>query len=225
MPKIARGFGTGASSVTSASLWTGPSAAERSPLARRSRTVPFANATISSPRTSPATGSDCPAGRNVAKRTAGILVVLTPAAVQEQDHEDRHAVDDVAPVLRHVLRLQDADQRDQRDRAGDDAEIVTAPTEDPDAADHDRGDRLEQVRIAHAERGLAAVADEHDARERREQAAEHVQRDGHDPDVDSGQERGPRVVAGRVDPPAERGPRQYERHEHDDAEPQEQVGR
>src|SRR3954466_1912094 len=194
MPKIARGFGTGASSVTSASLWTGPSAAERSPLARRSRTVPSANATISSPRTSPATGSDSPAGRNVAKRTAGILVVPAPAAVQEQDHEDRHAVDDVAPVLRHVLRLQDADQRDQRDRAGDDAEVMAAPAEDPHAADHHGGDRLEQVRIAHAEGGLTAVADEHDASERGEQAAEHVQHDGHDPDVDAGEERRPGVV-------------------------------
>ena len=101
-------------------------------------------------------------------------------------------------------RLQHADQRDERDRAGDGAEVVAATAEDRYAADHGRGDRLEEVRVAHAERRLTAVGDEDDARERGEQAAQHVQRDGHEPDVDPGEERRRCVVADRVDAPAER---------------------
>ena len=54
---MARGTGTGARSVTSASGNDGPVAGSRSPEARRSRTVPDANATTSSPRTSPARAS------------------------------------------------------------------------------------------------------------------------------------------------------------------------
>ena len=56
----------GARRVTSESGWAAPVAAARSPEARRSSTVPDSNATTSSPRTSPATGSVLPWGRNVA---------------------------------------------------------------------------------------------------------------------------------------------------------------
>src|SRR3954469_11102080 len=66
MPKITRGWGTGASSLTPESGYASPSAGVRSPDASRSSTVPDENATISSPRTSPATGSELPAGRKVA---------------------------------------------------------------------------------------------------------------------------------------------------------------
>src|SRR3954452_12534367 len=66
MPKIARGCGTGASSVTPATSCAGPAAGVRSPDARRSRTVPCVNSTTWSPRTSPATGSVMPSGRKVA---------------------------------------------------------------------------------------------------------------------------------------------------------------
>src|SRR5919197_4845822 len=66
MPKIARGLGTGASSVTALRSCAAPSAGVRSPLARRSSTVPPENATTWSPRTSPAIGSVLPSGRKVA---------------------------------------------------------------------------------------------------------------------------------------------------------------
>ena len=68
MPKIARGRGTGASSVTSASAIGRAVGGVRSPVARRSRTVPVANATTSSPRTSPAVGLGRAGARNVASR-------------------------------------------------------------------------------------------------------------------------------------------------------------
>src|ERR1700748_1964267 len=66
MQKMAGGRGTGASSVTASSRYVCPSAGVRAPEARRSSTVPGAKATISSPRTSPAWGSDSPGAVKVA---------------------------------------------------------------------------------------------------------------------------------------------------------------
>src|SRR5215213_3742572 len=78
MPKIARGCGTGASSVTSSSAQSGPPAGLRSPLASRSRTdVPSPNATTRSSRTSPACGSRAPGERKVVSRIAGALEPAT----------------------------------------------------------------------------------------------------------------------------------------------------
>src|SRR3954469_11114762 len=66
MQKMAGGRGTGSSSVTPASGYVSPSAGVRSPEERRSRTVPDANATTSSPRTSPACGCEPPGAMKVA---------------------------------------------------------------------------------------------------------------------------------------------------------------
>ena len=92
---------------------------------------------------------------------------------------------------------------DEPDGAGDRAEVVAAAAEDGDAADHDRGDRLEEVRVAHAERRLAAVGDEDDPRQSREDAAQHVEDHRHHPHADARQEGGDGVVADRVDAPPE----------------------
>ncbi len=56
---------------------------------------------------------------------APLRVRLLPAVEQEQD-EDDDAVDDVAAVFRHVHRHQHRHQRDQRDAAGDGADVVAA---------------------------------------------------------------------------------------------------
>src|SRR3954470_12071301 len=71
MQKMAGGRGTGASRLTSARAWDAPVAGERSPEARRSRTLPVSKATISSPLTSPACGSEAPGARKVASFMAG----------------------------------------------------------------------------------------------------------------------------------------------------------
>ena len=101
-------------------------------------------------------------------------------------------------------RLQEADQGDEADRAGDRAEVVAAPAEDRDAADHGGRDRLEEERVAHAERRLTAVGDEDDPRESREEAAQHVEDHGHHSHVDTRQVGGDGVVSRRVDLAAER---------------------
>src|SRR5215211_7462542 len=67
---MARGRGTGASSATSSSACSSPSAGVRSPEARRSRTVPLEKATIRSPRTSPARGTGPAEVRKLASRMA-----------------------------------------------------------------------------------------------------------------------------------------------------------
>src|SRR5881394_2391109 len=81
IPKIARGRATGASSSTSPSAKLSPAAGVRSPEATRSRTVePSAKATISSPRTSPASGAPPPGGRKVARRIAGAYASVPAVA-------------------------------------------------------------------------------------------------------------------------------------------------
>src|SRR5687768_16027313 len=81
MPKMARGA-TGASSVTSARVKASPSAGRR--ISRCSRTEPPANATTSSPRTSPALGVSSAPVMNVASFMArgpyGLLSGLAPHA-------------------------------------------------------------------------------------------------------------------------------------------------
>src|SRR4051794_33295477 len=77
MPKIARGRGTGASSVTSASAYGSPSAWSWSSVARRSTTVSrfMTNEMISSSRTWPARGRSVPGGRKVVSRIRARLRV------------------------------------------------------------------------------------------------------------------------------------------------------
>src|SRR4051812_21338487 len=86
----------------------------------------------------------------------GGLELAPLTAVEEEDGEDRDAVDDAAPPARHVRGEEDADEGDERDRAGERAQVVAAAAEDRQAADHGRRDRLEEVRVAHAERRLPA---------------------------------------------------------------------
>src|SRR3954454_6564771 len=94
-----------------------------------------------------------------------------------------------------------------------------------DTAEAARRDRLEQVRIAHPERRLSAVADEDDPAERGEEAAEHVEDDREEPDVHTGEERGLRVVADREDAPAERRGAEHEGDGERDPGPEQQPGR
>src|SRR5204863_8815465 len=95
--------------------------------------------------------------RTTAGRSArGSLNVSLLATVEEEDAEDRASVEDVASPVGHVLGEQQAHERDERDRAGCGPEVVAAAAQDRDAADHHGGDRLEQVRLVHPERGLAA---------------------------------------------------------------------
>src|SRR5690349_17189803 len=122
--------------------------------------------------------------RSTGSNESSRLELASLTAVEEKDEEDRDAVDDTPAPVRHVLGEEHADESDERDRAGDRPEVVTPAAEDRDAADHARGDRLEEVRVAHAERRLAAVADEDDAREGGEEPAQHVESDRHDPDAD-----------------------------------------
>src|SRR5262249_49482274 len=102
----------------------------------------------------------------------GVSVIGALPAVGEQDGHDDQAVDGAAPVRGAPLGWQRRDDRDEGDAAGDDAGVRAAAAEDGHAADDDRGDGLEQVRVAEAERRLAAVADEGDAGERGEDAGE-----------------------------------------------------
>src|SRR4051794_34868238 len=74
MPKIARGV-TGSSSDTPASRCVSPSAGVRSPVARRSATVPVLNVTSSAPRTSAAVGLPVPGCTNVPSRIGARLQV------------------------------------------------------------------------------------------------------------------------------------------------------
>src|SRR5439155_3197605 len=104
-----------------------------------------------------------------ASQTHRSLQMAPLATVEEEDDKNRAAVDDAAPPVGHVLGEQHADERDERDRAREGAEVVASAAEDRDAADHRRGDRLEEVRVAHAERRLPAVGDEDDAPERGEE--------------------------------------------------------
>ena len=66
---------------------------------------------------------------------------------------------------------------------GDRADIMAAAAQDVHAADHHRRDGLEQIRIAHAERRLAAEANQHDARQRGKQSAQHIERHGDRGDI------------------------------------------
>src|SRR4051794_27651498 len=94
MPKIARGRGTGASSPTSPSAYSGPSADAVSPAASRSATVPEENATTRSPRTSPARASPEPGGRKGARRMDG--------------HPDRPAPPTAGPVMADDVRAMES---------------------------------------------------------------------------------------------------------------------
>jgi autotransporter passenger strand-loop-strand repeat protein len=117
------------------------------------------------------------------------------APVEQQQREDDDAVDDAAAVIRHVEGQQHAHQHGEADRARDRTEIVSASAENIDAADDDGRDRLEQVGVAHAERGLAAEPHQHDARHRREEPAQRIEHDGHGRDVDARQVAGAGIVA------------------------------
>src|SRR5258705_6550997 len=145
------------------------------------------------------------------------------ASEQHEDDEDRDAVDDAAPVFRHVLSLQEADKGNEADRAGDRAEVVTAAAEDRDTTDHGGRDRLEEIRVAQAERRLTAVGDEDNPGEGREEATQHVEDHGHRSYVDTGKVRGYGVVSRRVDLAAERRETEDEGDDQNHPEPQNQL--
>src|SRR5208282_2092340 len=107
-------------------------------------------------------------GRRCRENRERVSFLLLLAAVEKEQNEDDDPVDDVAPVVGHVHRQQDADQRDQCDRPRRRAEIVAAAAQHIDAADDDGGDRLEEIRGPHSERRLTAEADQENACERRE---------------------------------------------------------
>ena len=67
-----------------------------------------------------------------------------------------------------------AAQRREDQRAAEDAEIVAAAAGDARAAEHDDGDRGEQVGLAHVVVGLRGEAGEQQADERRAEAAQHI---------------------------------------------------
>ena len=100
-------------------------------------------------------------------------------------------------------------QRDQDD-AGDSPEVVAAPAEDRGAAQHDRGDRRQQIGIAHRLRGLARIASEQDAAERRESARDGERRDHHGASARAREIGGALAVAYRIHDAAERGAREQE---------------
>ena len=71
----------------------------------------------------------------------------------------------------------------EEDRAAQDAEIVAAPPGDQGAAEHDHGNRREQVGVAHAVERLGAEAREEDADQRGAEAAQHVGADDGEADA------------------------------------------
>src|SRR5215211_4128626 len=64
----------------------------------------------------------CPGGRNM---RSGLPPL---AAIEKQDEQDDHPVDDAATVLRHVHRLQHADEHGQADGARGHAQVVPSTT-------------------------------------------------------------------------------------------------
>src|SRR4029077_20923060 len=115
------------------------------------------------------------------------------------------------------------DEGNEADGAGDRTEVVTAPAEDRDAADHGRRDRLKEKRVTQAKRRLTAVGDEDDPGEGREEATQHVEDHGHRSHVDTGEGGGCGVVSRRVDLAAERRETEDEGDEQNHPEPENQL--
>ncbi len=93
-------------------------------------------------------------------------------ARQRDRDEDDDAVDDQQRAVGQVERRQEAGEDGQHEGAGDGADIVAAAAEDRGAADRHRGDRGEEIGVAHAEIGLRGVAGEQHAGERGGEARE-----------------------------------------------------
>ena len=105
------------------------------------------------------------------------------------------------------------------------SEIIAAPAEDRGAAEHDGGDRRQEIGVPHALRGLAGVAGEQDAAERG-QAAGNRENGEHDLlRVDAGEIGRPLAVADAVDRAAEGGAgEQEDRRGADDPPDDQRVG-
>src|SRR5215208_414880 len=147
------------------------------------------------------------------------------AAIEKQDEQDNYPVDNATTVLRHVHRLQHADEHGQAYGARGHAQVVSSTTGYVHAPDDNGGDGLEEIRVADAQRRRPPIADQRDAGESGEHTAEHVEDNGRSSNVDARQVAGPGVVAHRVDPAPERGEAEDEADQQYYPKPEAQVGR